>query len=147
LLHRAGHPVIHVTHDQQEAMGLADRIAVLDRGVLQQIGTPQELYHQPANLFVARFIGRPGINLLTPQAGIQRAVRPEHLQLVHEGGLPVRLLQREWQGAQQLLRLESALGPLLLLTEASQPLGDSLEVLWRPEDELRFDAVSGVRLD
>ena len=147
LLHRAGHPVIHVTHDQQEAMGLADRIAVLDGGVLQQIGTPQELYHQPANLFVARFIGRPGINLLTPRAGLQRAVRPEHLQLVHEGGLPVRLLQREWQGAQQLLRLESALGPLLLLTEASQPLGDALQVLWRPEDELRFDAVSGVRLD
>ena len=147
LLQRAGHPVVYVTHDQQEAMGLADRIAVLDGGVLQQVGTPQELYHRPANLFVARFLGRPGINLLTPEAGMQRAVRPEHLQLVSEGGLPVQLIQREWQGGQQLLRLASARGPLLLLTKASQPLSGAMQVQWRPEDELRFDAGSGMRLD
>lgn len=147
LLQRAGHPVIHVTHDQQEAMGLADRIAVLDGGVLQQVGTPQELYHRPANLFVARFLGRPGINLLRPEAGVQRAVRPEHLQLVPDGGLPVRLQQREWQGAQQLLRLESDLGLLLLLCDAAQPLGDALQVQWRAEDELRFDGSSGQRLE
>ncbi|MFM8936707.1 MAG: ABC transporter ATP-binding protein [Vulcanococcus sp.] len=147
LLQRAGHPVIHVTHDQQEAMGLADRIAVLDGGVLQQVGTPQELYHRPANLFVARFLGRPGINLLRPEAGVQRAVRPEHLQLVPDGGLPVRLQQREWQGAQQLLRLESDLGLLLLLCDAAQPLADALQVQWRAEDELRFDGSSGQRLE
>ncbi|MFM8260571.1 MAG: ABC transporter ATP-binding protein [Vulcanococcus sp.] len=147
LLQRAGHPVIHVTHDQQEAMGLADRIAVLDGGVLQQVGTPQELYHRPANLFVARFLGRPGINLLRPEAGVQRAVRPEHLQLVPDGGLPVRLQQREWQGAQQLLRLESDLGLLLLLCDAAQPLTDALQVQWRAEDELRFDGSSGQRLE
>jgi multiple sugar transport system ATP-binding protein len=146
LLRSAGHPVIHVTHDQQEAMGLADRIAVLDAGVLQQVGTPQELYQQPANLFVACFLGRPGLNLLTPQAGVQRAVRPEHLHLVQEGGLPVRLQQREWQGAQQLLRLDSELGLLLLVTDASQPLSEDLQVSWRADDELRFDLASGQRL-
>jgi len=147
LLQRAGHPVIHVTHDQQEAMGLADRIAVLDGGVLQQVGTPQELYHRPANLFVARFLGRPGINLLAGEAGVQLGIRPEHLQLVESGGLPARLLRREWQGAQQLLWLHTSRGELLLLAEAGLTPGDALQVSWRPQHELRFSSASGERLD
>ena len=61
--------------------------------------------------------------------------------------LSVRLQQREWQGAQQLLRLESDLGLLLLLCDAAQPLGDALQVQWRAEDELRFDGSSGQRLE
>ncbi len=56
--------MLYVTHDQVEAMTLGDRVAVLDRGVLQQIGTPRELYEAPANLFVAGFIGTPPMNLL-----------------------------------------------------------------------------------
>ena len=56
--------MIYVTHDQVEAMTLADRIVVLDRGVVQQVGTPLELYDAPANLFVAGFIGSPRMNLI-----------------------------------------------------------------------------------
>ena len=56
--------MIYVTHDQVEAMTLADRIAILNDGVLQQLGTPDEVYEKPANVFVASFIGSPGINLL-----------------------------------------------------------------------------------
>ena len=56
--------MVYVTHDQLEAMTMADRIAVMDHGVLQQVGTPLEIYNNPANLFVARFIGSPGMNLL-----------------------------------------------------------------------------------
>ncbi len=59
--------MIYVTHDQVEAMTLADRIAVLDRGQLQQVGPPDELYQRPANLFVARFIGMPEMNILPPR--------------------------------------------------------------------------------
>ncbi len=55
---------IYVTHDQVEAMGLGDRIAVLDSGRLQQVGTPQEIYHDPANTFVATFVGSPPMNLI-----------------------------------------------------------------------------------
>ena len=146
LLQRAGHPVNHVTHDQQEAMGLADRIAVLHNGLLQQIGPASELYHQPTNLFVARFIGRPGINVLPARDGVQRAVRPEHLQLVANGGLPARLLSREWQGSQQLLRLDSAEGPLLMLAASDLRPGEDLQVHWQPEHELRFAVLSGERL-
>ena len=57
-------PVVYVTHDQQEAMALADRIAVMREGRIEQIGTPRELYLQPASTYVAQFIGRPQMNLL-----------------------------------------------------------------------------------
>lgn len=59
--------MVYVTHDQLEAMTMADRIAVMDHGVLQQVGTPLEVYNDPANTFVARFIGAPGMNLLPGQ--------------------------------------------------------------------------------
>ncbi len=61
---RLGTTMIYVTHDQTEAMTLADRVAVLDQGVVQQIGPPQALYDQPSNLFVAKFVGHPAINIL-----------------------------------------------------------------------------------
>jgi multiple sugar transport system ATP-binding protein len=54
---------VYVTHDQVEAMSLADRIAIMNEGVLQQVGTPTEVYHRPANLFVAQFIGSPVMNV------------------------------------------------------------------------------------
>jgi multiple sugar transport system ATP-binding protein len=68
---------IYVTHDQVEAMGLGDRIAVLDKGRLQQLGTPQEIYHDPANTFVATFVGSPPMNLVE-QDGSLIGFRPEH---------------------------------------------------------------------
>jgi multiple sugar transport system ATP-binding protein len=66
LLHQNfGITTIYVTHDQTEAMTLGDRIVVLDRGRIQQIGTPEEIYHQPKNLMVATFLGSPPMNILT----------------------------------------------------------------------------------
>ncbi|GIV95707.1 MAG: ABC transporter ATP-binding protein [Herpetosiphonaceae bacterium] len=56
---------VYVTHDQVEAMAMGDRIVVMSQGEIQQVGTPAEVYYDPANLFVARFIGSPGMNLLT----------------------------------------------------------------------------------
>ena len=84
---RLGTTTIYVTHDQVEAMTMGDRIAVMSRGVLQQIGTPEELYTRPANTFVARFIGSPSMNLLPSSAlgvgGVGQLVgfRPEHVIL------------------------------------------------------------------
>jgi multiple sugar transport system ATP-binding protein len=62
--------MIYVTHDQVEAMTLADRIAVMKAGVIQQIGTPDEIYHRPVNLFVAGFLGSPNMNLLRGRVGV-----------------------------------------------------------------------------
>ncbi|MCP9888065.1 ABC transporter ATP-binding protein [Cyanobium sp. ATX 6A2] len=138
-------PAIYVTHDQQEAMGIADRIAVLEDGRLQQCGTPQELYHHPANLFVAGFIGRPQINLLPRADGTVVGIRPEHLKAVSSGGLPVRVLNREWHGASQLLLLESEQGPLRWTCDGNQALGDGLRLDWERRHEHRFQQASGER--
>ena len=73
---RVGITTIYVTHDQVEAMGLGDRIAVLSEGKIQQIGTPDQIYHHPANTFVATFVGSPPMNLLT-RDGKLLGFRPE----------------------------------------------------------------------
>jgi multiple sugar transport system ATP-binding protein len=72
LLHeRLGKTTIYVTHDQVEAMTLASRIVIFDKGRIQQVGTPSEVFNQPANLFVAAFIGMPSMNLLEGQVQVQ----------------------------------------------------------------------------
>jgi ABC-type sugar transport system ATPase subunit len=69
ILHkRLGKTTVYVTHDQIEAMTLADRIVILDRGVIQQVGTPEEVFNKPRNIFVAGFIGSPGMNLFAAKA-------------------------------------------------------------------------------
>ena len=92
LHHRLGNTIIYVTHDQVEAMTLADRIALLHRGVLQQIGRPDELYDRPANTFVAGFIGSPSMNLLdgtiAGEAGAPAVRAPGLLVPLLPGSLP-----------------------------------------------------------
>ena len=84
---RLGTTTIYVTHDQIEAMTMGDRIAVMSKGVLQQVGSPAELYTSPANTFVAKFIGSPSMNLVPSAtlgvggAGQLAGFRPEHVQL------------------------------------------------------------------
>jgi multiple sugar transport system ATP-binding protein len=86
-----GATMIYVTHDQVEAMTMADRIVVLNRGVIEQVGTPLELYNSPTSLFVAGFIGSPKMNFIKGEAAAKRGaevlgVRPEHLAIVPSGG-------------------------------------------------------------
>ncbi len=88
--------MIYVTHDQVEAMTMADRIVVLNRGNIEQVGTPLELYNKPNSLFVAGFIGSPKMNFLENNTV---GVRPEHIDLSDSKG--------EWQGK---VRLTEALG-------------------------------------
>jgi multiple sugar transport system ATP-binding protein len=70
LHHELKQTVVYVTHDQIEAMTMATRIAIMDRGVIQQIGSPDEVYERPANIFVAKFIGSPPMNVLEAKATI-----------------------------------------------------------------------------
>ncbi len=87
--------MVYVTHDQVEAMTMADKIVVLNAGRIEQVGSPMELYRKPRNLFVAGFIGTPRMNFISGEAASKYdaetiGVRPEHLQLSSEKGL--------WQG-------------------------------------------------
>jgi multiple sugar transport system ATP-binding protein len=80
---RVGTTTVYVTHDQAEAMGLGDRIAVLEAGCVRQIGPPTEVYDDPADTFVATFIGSPPMNLVT-RDGVLIGFRPEHLLPVED---------------------------------------------------------------
>jgi ABC-type sugar transport system ATPase subunit len=96
---RLGTTMVYVTHDQIEAMTLGDRIAVMNRGRLQQVGTPDEIYRTPCNLFVARFVGSPAMNILPGPVvgrgpGVTAGVRPEAMQRAAdvEGGIPLEVV-------------------------------------------------------
>ncbi len=98
---------IYVTHDQVEAMGLGDRIAVMDHGKVRQIGTAREVYDEPADTFVAAFLGSPPMNLIE-RDGYTLGFRPEHFlpKGIHEGPvatLPFQVGRVEYLGADRLI--------------------------------------------
>jgi ABC-type sugar transport system ATPase subunit len=106
---------IYVTHDQVEAMTMGDRIAVMNEGVLQQIGTPEQLYTKPDNVFVAGFIGSPAMNLVPAEAvgadgdGTIAGFRPEHVEVARGGdGISFKALVEviEYLGDEQLVHLD-----------------------------------------
>jgi multiple sugar transport system ATP-binding protein len=103
LQRRLGTTTVYVTHDQVEAMTMGHRIAVLNRGRLQQLGTPMELYQWPSNLFVAQFIGSPPMNLLPVQsvAGAQLQLGSRRFQL--QGPLLEALQQWQARGGSDAL--------------------------------------------
>jgi multiple sugar transport system ATP-binding protein len=80
---RAGTTTIYVTHDQVEAMAMGDRVMVLNKGLVRQLGTPQEVYDDPADTFVATFLGSPPMNLIEND-GIIVGFRPEHFRLAED---------------------------------------------------------------
>ncbi len=120
-----GKTALYVTHDQVEAMTLADRIVVLHAGVVEQIGTPEELYAKPANRFVARFIGTPAMTLIrgtvengvfesgalslalkTKNGEVTLGIRPEDVRIVREGGTEARVRAVEPVGEAGYLHLD-----------------------------------------
>ncbi|MDO4724660.1 MAG: sn-glycerol-3-phosphate ABC transporter ATP-binding protein UgpC [Comamonadaceae bacterium] len=155
-LHRElGITSLFVTHDQVEAMTLAQRMIVLSGGHMEQFGTPEEVYHTPATTFVASFIGSPPMNLLqhapgSPQ-GLITGIRPEHLDLVEPGqGWPIVVESVELLGAERLIyaRLQGE-GLIVRIEEGRfvpEP-GQTLHVQPRAGRLHYFDAASGLRVE
>jgi len=153
-----GTTTIYVTHDQIEAMTMGDRIAVMSEGVLQQIGTPEELYTNPVNMFVAGFIGSPAMNLVSApvlRAGGEERVagfRPEHVTLGN--GRPdcahcgARVEVVEYLGDEQLvhLRVGAETVQAKLDTEQRVENGTSVQISVPHDRIVLFDAVSGTRV-
>ncbi len=139
---------VYVTHDQLEAMSMADTIAIMNQGVVEQLGPPQEVYERPASVFVADFVGSPAMNFLPFEAGLlpgaqsvtvqgtevgipalreevsNRAllygVRPEHVGFSEHSGLRAEVLGTEYLGTSQIVSLSTAQGALL---RAKVPIG------------------------
>ena len=157
-LHRElGITSLFVTHDQVEAMTLAQRMIVMNAGRMEQFGTPEEVYHRPASTFVASFIGAPPMNLLAGIEGVREGVllgiRPEHLRVVDAGGWTLHVETVEMLGAERLVygHLNGPAGPwtVLRMSEIEQPPapGQTLQVL-PLEDRLHgFDQATGQRID
>ena len=101
-----GTTTVYVTHDQVEAMTMGDRIAVLNQGRLQQLGTPMELYRWPSNIFVAQFIGSPAMSLLPVTVGPNATLMLGNKRIQVEGAMVEPLLQREGQHLTAGLRPE-----------------------------------------
>ncbi|NBZ88027.1 ABC transporter ATP-binding protein [Stagnihabitans tardus] len=118
---KLGATMIYVTHDQVEAMTMADKIVVLNAGRIEQVGSPMELYNHPVSPFVAGFIGSPKMNLITGPAAAALGcttygIRPEHLDLsTTEGQWQGRIRHVERLGAESVLYLQTeAMGELVI---------------------------------
>ena len=144
--------MVYVTHDQVEAMTLADRIVVLDGGVIQQVGSPMELYNDPANMFVAGFIGSPKMNFmsgdLAGRPGVHTlGIRPEHIALAAEGGdLEGRVAHVEHLGADTVIYVECGEAGLVVVRAFGEHrIEPSSTVFLRfdPQRVLTFDAGGG----
>ena len=155
LHHTLGVTTIYVTHDQIEAMTLADRVVVMSRARVQQIGTPQDIYDRPANLFVAGFIGSPPMNLLNGQGGapdVVLGVRPEDLRVMPAdtpGALFCgEVFTVELTGDSTYLTLKSG-DQLVSAKQGKQfraDVGQRLAFATEPARCHRFDAKTGLRL-
>jgi sn-glycerol 3-phosphate transport system ATP-binding protein len=156
-LHRElGITSLFVTHDQVEAMTLAQRMMVLNGGHVEQFGTPDEVYHRPASTFVASFIGSPPMNLLKNapggKAGHILGIRPEHLDIGkgnEQGGWQVTVDSIEMLGAERLLYC--AIGNEHLIVRADEgtvapQIGQTLHLLPRADRVHQFDAATGKRV-
>ncbi|MDX6522097.1 MAG: multiple sugar transport system ATP-binding protein [Gaiellales bacterium] len=153
---RVGTTMIYVTHDQVEAMTLGERIAVLDHGRLQQVGTPEQVYGRPCNLFVARFVGSPAMNVLPGPAlgrpaGVVVGVRSESLKPRSElpGGLPLELVAEvvEPLGSDVYVHGQAAGTTVVarLAGSAQVSPGERLELAVAESDLHLFDEHSGAR--
>ncbi len=141
---------VYVTHDQAEAMTLAHRIAVMCDGKIQQYDTPANVYHRPANTFVATFVGSPSMNLIE-QGDRTLGVRPEDVELSmteQPGWKPARVYVTEEMGNETLVRLAVDDSHITARAAAGARLDFDMPVWFRfREDKLHwFDQASGRRL-
>ncbi|MBU0723916.1 MAG: ABC transporter ATP-binding protein [Alphaproteobacteria bacterium] len=155
-----GMTVVYVTHDQTEAMGMADRIVLMKNGLIEQQGPPEDLYEQPATAFAASFVGSPPMALLPAgklppalSAGLADGligVRPEALRLAGAGeaGLPARVTGVEFLGGETLVYLDSAAGALIAKLPGRPAVvrGSDVQITWSASDRHLFEAASGKRI-
>ena len=169
---RMGATTVYVTHDQLEAMQMGDKIVVMNHGVIEQFGVPQDIYDWPATLFVADFIGSPPMNFLPFQGEIaagstqvtlgdqpievpeQHAdaqgklvlgARPEHIRIDDGSGFRGRVLATEYLGTSQILTVETSHGDVKLRAPAAQPahVDDLVGLSFNAKTVTLFDEASG----
>lgn len=146
---------IYVTHDQVEAMTMGTRVAVMSQGVVQQVGTPHDVYHRPATVFVAEFVGTPPMNVFPVGAfepgGHRVGVRPERLRLVADGPVRATVVLIERLGHDVIVTCQLPTGERVLVrhdveTDDAVDLGDEVCLDADLAHRHRFDGVTGRRI-
>ncbi len=170
---RIGATTIYVTHDQLEAMSMADRIAVMNHGVVEQIGAPQEVYDLPATMFVADFVGSPPMNFIQFECGLKPmdrsvriggasvaipeareegaakslvlGVRPEHVSFSDAAQIRGRVFGTEYLGTTQIVTVDSEQGQIKarLPSLPSVQPGETVGLNFKSDRLLLFDAGTG----
>ena len=162
LQQRLGLTVVYVTHDQAEAMSMADQVVLLHQGRVEQCATPRALYAQPATTFAARFIGTPAMNLVqlqdgaiagssvrlpAPTGAAWLGLRPEAVALSGEARVPAQVVGLEYLGADVVLRCQVGSEQITVRAPGQQAVqaGQALPLAWPPQAMHFFDA-AGQRL-
>jgi len=151
-----GITVVYVTHDQTEAMSMADKVVLMKEGRIQQIGTPDDLYNRPTNTFVAEFVGAPPMALLNAsmipgvEAGMTVGIRAENVSIAApgEGRLQCRVSEAEFLGSETLIGLELAGATGLTVMQPGlslMPAGEALDITFNDQD-LHFFNQAGERI-
>jgi sn-glycerol 3-phosphate transport system ATP-binding protein len=148
LQRRLGMTVVYVTHDQVEAMSMADHVVLLREGRIEQEGTPAQLYSRPASTFAARFIGTPAMNLIPlhnlqpgAAAGLTAGIRPEHIHIGNDG-VVATVTSADYHGADTIVTAQVN-GASLLVRAPGQvdlPPGSQIKLGWAPQDVHIFDS-------
>ena len=169
---RLGATTVYVTHDQLEAMSMADKIAVMSNGVVEQLASPQEIYDRPASMFVAGFIGSPPMNFLAfhtslrrgdeaividgdqvrvpalhedPSPGLVLGVRPEHVSFSDHSRIRGTVFGVEYLGTTQIVTVNTTRGALKARLSSTVRLrpGENVGLIFRPDTLSLFDQESG----
>ncbi|MEM8555948.1 MAG: ABC transporter ATP-binding protein [Pseudomonadota bacterium] len=169
---RMGATTVYVTHDQLEAMQMGDKIVVMNNAVVEQFGTPQDIYDMPATMFVANFIGSPPMNFLrfkgsavpnatevtlgdqpVPMPALRDAasgdlvygVRPEHVRLTTDGGYRGRVVASEYMGTTQIVTLETPNGDVKsrIPADRSVTVGETVGLDFVGPTVTLFDGATG----
>jgi multiple sugar transport system ATP-binding protein len=173
LHNRIGATTVYVTHDQLEAMSMADKIAVMNLGVVEQFGTPQEIYDRPATMFVADFVGSPSMNLIpfagklargakalsvagarigipelredAPSDDLILGARPEHIRFSDSSGFRGEVFGAEYLGTTQIVTLKTSQGQIKARVPANVAVktGETLGIDFLGDRLCLFDKTSG----
>jgi sn-glycerol 3-phosphate transport system ATP-binding protein len=162
LQQKLGITMVYVTHDQTEAMSMADQVILLNSGRVEQDAPPAELYARPATVFAARFIGTPPMNIIDPTRipsnavhavtggahdGVLIGVRPEDIRIAPGSGVPAQVAGVEYLGADSIITCTLGTEPVVVRTQGRVDLAAGTEVglAWAPQAVHHFDATSGRR--
>ncbi|MGH8736571.1 MAG: ABC transporter ATP-binding protein [Burkholderiales bacterium] len=153
LQQKLGITMVYVTHDQVEAMSMADHVILLRDGHVEQDGRPEDLYNRPASVFSARFIGTPPMNVVALPAltgdGLLLGVRPEDVRIGAEG-LAATVQSREFLGADSIVTCrvgDESINARIAGGDARLQPGTPLRLSWSPAAQHLFDARSGKRVE